>query len=108
MDKTVSIDEDRCLGCGVCVRACGFSALQLVPRPARVITPLNSVHRILLNAIDRGTLEQLVFDNQVLFSHRASAALLGAILKLPPAKQLLASKQFKSQYLVALIKRFSK
>lgn len=108
MDDEVHIDEERCLGCGVCVRACGFSALQLVPRPARVLTPLNSVHRILQNALDQGKLEQLVFDNQVLFSHRASAALLGAIIKLPPAKQILASKQFKSQYLEVLIKRFSK
>lgn len=108
IDEEVHIDEDRCLGCGVCVRACGFSALELTPRPARIITPLNSVHRILQNAVDQGTLAQLIFDNQVLFSHRASAALLGAILKLPPAKQILASKQFKSQYLEALIKRFSK
>ena len=108
IDEEVRIDGERCLGCGVCIRACGFSALQLTPRAARVITPLNSVHRILQNAIDKGTLEQLVFDNQVLFSHRASAALLGAILKLPPAKQLLASKQFKSQYLESLIKRFSR
>lgn len=108
IDEEVYIDEDRCLGCGVCVRACGVSALELTPRPARIITPLNSVHRILQNAVDQGTLAQLIFDNQVLFSHRASAALLGAILKLPPAKQILASKQFKSQYLEALIKRFSK
>jgi hypothetical protein len=32
------------------------------------------------------------------------AAVLGVILKLPPAKQILASNQFKSRYLVALIK----
>jgi hypothetical protein len=32
------------------------------------------------------------------------AAVLGVILKLPPTKQILASKQFKSRYLVALIK----
>jgi hypothetical protein len=56
-------------------------------------------------AIERGKLHNLFFDNQVLFSHRAMAAVLGVILKLPPAKQILASNQFKSRYLLALIKR---
>ena len=38
----------------------------------------------------------------------AMAAVLGAILKLPPAKQILASNQFRSRYLLALIKKFNK
>jgi len=33
------------------------------------------------------------------------AAILGAILKLPPLKQALASEQVKSRYLEALIRR---
>jgi hypothetical protein len=33
------------------------------------------------------------------------AAILGAVIKLPPAKQILASQQFRSRYLLALIKR---
>jgi hypothetical protein len=57
-------------------------------------------------AIERGKLQNLLFDNQALLSHRVMAAVLGVILKLPPAKQLLASRQFKSRYLLALIKRF--
>jgi hypothetical protein len=55
-------------------------------------------------AIERGKLQNLVFDNQILFSHRAMAALLGVILKLPPAKQILATRQFRSRYLLTLIK----
>ena len=54
-------------------------------------------------AIERGKLQHLIFDNQVLDSHRALAGLLGAILKLPPVKRVLASKQVKSRYLEALI-----
>jgi len=46
---------------------------------------------------------RLIFDNQVLRSHRALAGVLGAILKLPPVKQVLASQQVKSRYLEALI-----
>ncbi len=45
----------------------------------------------------------MIFDNQVLRSHRALAGVLGAILKLPPVKQVLASQQVKSRYLEALI-----
>ena len=77
---------------------------KLKSREERVITPINSVHRIVLMAIERGKFQNLLFDNQLLLSHRAMAAVLGVILKLPPAKQILASNQFKSRYLVALIK----
>ncbi|HCD45937.1 MAG TPA: (Fe-S)-binding protein, partial [Lachnoclostridium sp.] len=36
-------------------------------------------------------------------NHRAMAAVLGVILKLPPLKQMMASKQFKSIYLDKLL-----
>jgi len=55
-------------------------------------------------AIERGKFQNLIFDNKILLSHRAMAAVLGVILKLPPAKQILASNQFKSRYLLALMK----
>jgi NAD-dependent dihydropyrimidine dehydrogenase PreA subunit len=103
--KTARIDESRCLGCGLCPASCPFDALALKARPQRVITPVNSTHRIVLMAIERGTLQHLLFDNQVLFSHRALAALLGVILKLPPVKRLLASEQVRSRYLESLCQR---
>ncbi|MGV8057905.1 MAG: 4Fe-4S dicluster domain-containing protein [Smithellaceae bacterium] len=102
--KKAKLASDQCLGCGVCLKGCNVNALQLKSRAERVITPVNSVHRIVLMAIERGKFQNILFDNQVLFSHRAMAAVLGAILRLPPAKQILASKQFKSRYLLALIK----
>jgi ferredoxin len=106
--KKAKLDDDQCLGCGVCLKGCNVDALKLEFRKERVITPVNSVHRIVLMAIERGKFQNLLFDNQVLFSHRAMAAVLGVILKLPPAKQILASNQFKSRYLLALIKRFKR
>jgi hypothetical protein len=57
-------------------------------------------------AIERGKLQNLIFDNQAFFSHRAMAAILGVILRLPPLKQAIASDQFKSRYLASLIKRY--
>jgi ferredoxin len=94
--------EEVCLGCGVCVATCTRDALAMVERPERVFTPVNSVHRTVLMAIERGNLQDLVFDNQAHLSHRAMAAVLGAILKLPPVKRALASEQLRSRYLDAL------
>jgi ferredoxin len=88
-----------CLGCGVCARACPAKAISLQPRGKRVITPVNSAHRTVLMAIERGKLQNLVFDHHAMESHRAMAAVLGVILKLPPAKQILAGRQMKSRYL---------
>lgn len=99
------LDENQCLGCGVCLRGCNADALKLKSRSERVITPVNSVHRVVLMAIERGKFQNLIFDNQLLLSHRAMAAIFGAILKLPPAKQIMASQQFRSRYLLSIIKR---
>lgn len=103
--KKAKLDEDICLGCGVCVRSCVKGYLHLISRPERVITPLNGTHRAVVMAIERGKLQHLFFDNRVMWSHRALAAVFGVILKLPPLKQALASKQVKSRYLEVLINR---
>ncbi len=97
------VDEEVCLGCGVCVRSCPKNAIELVRREVQVITPVNSTHRFVLQAIEKGTLQNLIFDNQAFANHRAMAAVLGVILKLPPLKQAMASKQFKSIYLDKLL-----
>jgi len=103
--RKAKLDEDICLGCGVCVRTCARGGLSLESRPERVITPLNSLHRTVVMAIERGDLQDLVFDNRVLWNHRAMAAVLGVILQLPGIKQGMASKQMKSRYLEYLITR---
>ena len=97
------IDNQICLGCGVCVRNCPTNAIKLIPREMQIITPVNSTHRFVLQAIEKGTLQNLIFDNQAFANHRAMAAVLGVILNLTPFKQMLASKQFKSIYLDKLL-----
>ena len=93
----------------MCVRVCPAKALTLKARDRRVLTPVNTAHRTVLMAIERGKLQNLIFDNQALGSHRAMAAVLGVILKLPPVKQIMASRQMKSRYLDYLLasRRFS-
>ena len=103
--KKVKINKEICLGCGVCVRTCPTNSIVLKKREEQIITPVNSVHRIVLMAIEKGKLQELIFDNQAFASHRAMAAVLSAILKLPPIKQMMASKQMKSIYLEKLLQR---
>ena len=104
--KKARLNEDLCLGYGVCLRTCTVEAIHLISRPARVITPRDGIHRTVVMAIERGKLQNLIFDNQVLWSHRALAAVLGVILELPPLKQILANQQIKSRYLETLISRW--
>lgn len=103
--KRASLVEERCLGCGLCARVAPHNCITMESRPERVITPLNGSHRAVVMAVERGKLQNLIFDNQVLLSHRALAGLLGAILRLPPVQRLMASRQMKSRYLEALVVR---
>lgn len=101
--KRARVDEQRCLGCGVCIRPCRKGAVTLEPRAQRVVTPVDYSRRVLEMAIERGTLAHFIFDNQLLASHRAMAAVLGVLLRLPPAKQLLASRQLRSRFVEAML-----
>jgi formate hydrogenlyase subunit 6/NADH:ubiquinone oxidoreductase subunit I len=101
--RRAELAADICLGCGVCTRVCPTGGLWLEPRPERVITPVDTLHRTVLMAIERGRLADCIFDNRALASHRAMAAILGVILRLPPTRQVLATRQFRSRYLVTLL-----
>lgn len=102
--KKAEIDESICLGCGICVRNCPKKSIYLKNRKKEIITPAGTTHRIVLQAIEKGKLQELIFDNKALLSHRAMAAVLSAILKLPPVKRAMASKQLKSIYLDKLLR----
>ncbi|HUM03656.1 MAG TPA: 4Fe-4S dicluster domain-containing protein [Thermoanaerobaculia bacterium] len=103
--RTVRFQESACLGCGVCVPTCRPGALRLVRRGRRTIPPLDTVHRTVVMALERGQLADLLFDDRTLTSHRILGSVLGAVLKLPPVKRALASEQVKSRYVGALIAR---
>lgn len=101
--RKAKLDEGPCLGCGVCVRVCASNALVLEARPERLLTPLNTAHRLVMMAVERGQLQNLIFDNEALLSHRIMGAVLGAILKLSPIQRALATQQVKSVYLERLV-----
>jgi len=102
--KKAKLAEDLCLAAvSACARVHVPAFLALAPRARH--HPLNSVHRTVMMAIERVISTTWLFDNRVLWNHRALAAVLGVILRLPPVKQVLATKQVKSQYLEYLIQR---
>jgi ferredoxin len=103
MQPKARLNSELCLGCGVCARNCHKRAVRLEAREKRILTPVNTAHRLVLMALERGKLQNLIFDNQAYLSHRAMAAILGAILRLPPVKRLTASRQLKSRYLERLM-----
>ncbi|MBC8059452.1 MAG: 4Fe-4S binding protein [Clostridiaceae bacterium] len=102
---TPEINTEVCLGCGICARVCFKNSIILMDRGKKIVTPVNSSHRVVMQAIEKGTLQNLIFDSQAYASHRAMAAILNVILKLPPLKQAMASKQMKSVYLEKLFKK---
>ena len=89
--KKAKLSSELCLGCGVCARNCATKAIQMDRRAVQIITPVNSTHRFVMQAIEKGTLQNLLFDNQAFASHRAMAQIFGAILKMPPIHQALAA-----------------
>ena len=103
--RTAKVDSDLCLGCGVCVQACPTEGLKLRRRAARVLTPATTAHRTVVMALERGTLQDLLWDERTLWHHRALAAVFGALLKLPPVQRRLAAKALKSRYAERLLSR---
>lgn len=101
--KLAKLDENICLGCGVCVKNCPTNSINLMHRNENIITPVTTVHRAVLSAIEKGQLQNLIFDNEAHKSHKAMAAVLASILKLSPVHKLMASKQMKSVYLAKLL-----
>ena len=61
---------------------------------------------ILLSEREAGLIARLpFFDDSALASHRAMAAILGVILRLQPMKQVMATEQMRSRYLVSILER---
>jgi Fe-S-cluster-containing hydrogenase component 2 len=93
------INEKLCLGCGVCALECTTGSMRLVLRAQRVLTPEDTFERVILQALERGTLQNLLFDNPQSTSHGFIRAFVGGFLKLPPVKKSLMSDTLRSRFL---------
>jgi len=100
--KDAIVDESICLGCGVCALTCHKDAVRLVKREQRVIHPETTFERVILASLERGTLQNQIFDDPQSISQQYLRALVGGFLRLSPVKQALMSDQLRSRFLAAL------
>ncbi len=94
-----SIDAGICLGCGVCADTCNKDAMGMIRRKERVLTPENTIERILKMNLERGKIQHLLFDDQAGITFKFMNRFLGAILRLPPVKKTLAQEQIQSRFI---------
>ncbi len=97
------VDKEVCIGCGVCQLACRFDSMRMAPRPQRKLAPESFVARMLTMAMEQGKLAELMLDPDDGLGMKAASVMLGALLRLPPAKRLLANETFKSRFVAAML-----
>lgn len=97
--KPALVDDSRCIGCGVCIAACPTKAIQMENRPRRVVTPQNSIERILMMALERNKLQHVLFDNIESIPISSISKIVGWFLKRKSLKQLLLKENIRSKWL---------
>jgi Fe-S-cluster-containing hydrogenase component 2 len=96
------IDEEACIGCGVCGLVCDPDAITMQKRTQRVIHPETTFERVILQCLERGTLQNQLFDEPDRLSHKAMRGIVGGFLRLSPVKKALMSDALRSRFLAAL------
>ncbi|HSN70256.1 MAG TPA: 4Fe-4S dicluster domain-containing protein [Steroidobacteraceae bacterium] len=96
------IDEDRCIGCGVCGLVCDPDAIRMVKRAQHVIHPETTFERVILQCLERGTLQNQLFDEPDRVSHQVMRGIVGGFLRLSPVKKALMSDTLRSRFLASL------
>jgi ferredoxin len=98
-----AVDESLCVGCGVCTVKCSSGAMKLHPRKQRVIPPENTFARVILQCLEKETLQNQLFDDPGSKTHAFMRGVVGGFLRLPPVKQALMSDRLRSRFLRAMM-----
>ncbi|MBN2322849.1 MAG: 4Fe-4S dicluster domain-containing protein [Spirochaetes bacterium] len=99
------IDTDICIGCGVCVLQCDRTkALTLIKREKRVIHPETTFERVILQCLERGTLQNQIFSNPRSITQKVMRGIVGGFLRLTPVKKALMSDTLRSSFLGSMRK----
>jgi NAD-dependent dihydropyrimidine dehydrogenase PreA subunit len=97
--KDALIDDSICVGCGVCALHCKNGSVSLVKREQRVLHPETTFERVLLQSLERGTLQNQLFDNPQSIGQKFMRGVVGGFLRLPPVKASLMSDTLRSSFL---------
>jgi len=98
--KIPLINEAICIGCGVCSLKCiKTGSLKLIKRKERIIHPESTFERVILQCLERGTLQNQIFGNPDKISHKMMKGIIGGFLKLSPVKKALMSERLRSHFL---------
>ena len=93
------VDESICIGCGVCALACPSESVRLVKREQRVLHPETIFERLILACLERGTLQNQLFNDPLSISHKFMRGFIGGFLRISPVKQALMSDLLRSRFL---------
>lgn len=97
--KKARLLNEMCVGCGVCTAKCATAAIRMVPRTDRVLHPESIFEVIILSSLERGTMQNQIFDNPQSITHQYMRNFVGAFLRLPPVRKALISDTFRSIFL---------
>jgi len=97
--KVSSVDTNICIGCGVCGLKCKTSSIQLVKRKERVLQPETTFERIILQCLERGNLQNQIFDDPNSITQDVMRGILGGFLRLSTVKKALMSDTLRSVFL---------
>jgi len=98
-DGPPQIDDSICMGCGVCALKCTTGAMRLSKRDRRVLHPETTFQRVILQCLERGTLQNLLFSDPQRMTHKFMRAFVGGFLKIPPVKKALMTDTLRSSFL---------
>ena len=100
--KRPIIDNEFCIGCGVCYPKCETGALSLEKRKRAVIHPETTFERVILQCLERGTLQNQLFDNPNSITQNMLRPMIGGFLRLSPVKKALMSDALRSVFLSSI------
>ncbi len=105
--KVAVVNQELCVGCGSCYRFCGKKALHLEKRPEKIITPEMGLEKMIMMAIERGKLQDVMFDDVYSTSHKMMRWLLKPILSSKWVKRHLLQEKTRAKIRRSLVKKFA-
>ncbi|MGC9324772.1 MAG: ATP-binding protein [Desulfomonilia bacterium] len=97
--KMARVDERICIGCGVCALKCPTGSAEMIERGSRVIHPETMFEATILATLERGSLQNQLFDDPHSRTHEFMRTFVGAFLRLPLVKKALMSDVLRSSFL---------